>query len=122
MIASVVIGQKDCGKIEERVFCEGADGGVASLKLTFSSMWHFFWGGGFLQKNQNTWLWSRLAFVELHSEENNPANKLVKHKKIRTLNYRNKCDVLYFCKKTYFLFDVFNTFSKLLSACVADVI
>ena len=56
-------------------------------------------------KNYNTWLWSGLAFfrsrlsapafVELRSKEDNPLNKLVKQKN-KTVNYRNKCDFLYF--------------------------
>ena len=59
-------------------------------------------------KNYNTWLWSGLAFfrsrlsapafVELRSKEDNPLNKLVKQKN-RTVNYRNKCDFLYFAKR-----------------------
>ena len=58
-------------------------------------------------KNYKTWLWSGLAFVrsrlsapafvELRSKEDNPLNKLVKQKN-RTVNYRNKCDFLYFAK------------------------
>ena len=31
-------------------------------------------------KNYNTWLLPGLAFVELHSKEDNPVNKLVKQK------------------------------------------
>ena len=49
-------------------------------------------------KNYNTWLWPRLTFVELHSKDDNPVNKLVKQKN-RTVNYRNKCDFLYFAKR-----------------------
>ena len=71
-------------------------------------------------KNYNTWSWPGLAVVELHSKEEDPVNKLVKQTN-RTLNYKNKCDFI-FWKNTYFLFNVVNTFSKLLSACIADVI
>ena len=49
-------------------------------------------------KNYNTWLWPGLAVVELHSKEEDPVSKLVKQTN-RTLNYRNKCDFLYFAKR-----------------------
>ena len=49
-------------------------------------------------KNYNTWLWPGLAFVEQHSKEDNAVNELVKQNN-RTLNYRNKCDFLYFAKR-----------------------
>ena len=32
-------------------------------------------------KNYNTWLWSGLAVVELHSKEDNSVSELVKQKK-----------------------------------------
>ena len=70
-------------------------------------------------KNYNTWLWPRLTFVELHSKDYNPVNKLVKQKN-RTVNYRNKCDFLYFAKRLISF--LISTFSKLLSAGIADII
>ena len=49
-------------------------------------------------KNYYTWLLPGLAFVELHSKENNPVSKLVKQKN-RSVNYGKKCEFLYFAKR-----------------------